>query len=190
MLQWTWEYKYLFETQLSILLCLYPEGEFLANMVILFLIFFSFRAVVMAYGSSQPRGWIGAAAAGLHRSHSNTGCGFTSVIYTTACSSGRSLIYWMRLWIEPTSSQTSYRFLTHWTHWTTTFNGKLYICMYTHTYTHTHAYLYTQHSFRGLLMIWLYPVLLSSLLECPMLVYEILGVEGDSSFSEILLKAI
>ena len=34
--------------------------------------FFLFRAAPMAYGSSQARGRIGAAAAGLHHSHSNT----------------------------------------------------------------------------------------------------------------------
>ena len=32
-----------------------------------------FRAASMAYGSSQTRGQIGAAAAGLHHSHSNVG---------------------------------------------------------------------------------------------------------------------
>ena len=46
---------------------------------ILFLFFFLifnfclFRATPSAYGSSQARGWMGAIAAGLHRSHSNTG---------------------------------------------------------------------------------------------------------------------
>ena len=36
-----------------------------------FFLFFLFRAVLVAYGGSQARGPIGAAAAGLHRSHSN-----------------------------------------------------------------------------------------------------------------------
>ena len=35
--------------------------------------FGSFRAAPVAYGDSQARGWIGAATAGLHRSHSNVG---------------------------------------------------------------------------------------------------------------------
>ena len=35
--------------------------------------FLLFRAAPMAYGSSQARGRIGAIAAGLHHSHSNTG---------------------------------------------------------------------------------------------------------------------
>ena len=35
------------------------------------LTFFLFRAASAAYGSSQARGQIGAAAAGLHHSHSN-----------------------------------------------------------------------------------------------------------------------
>ena len=39
----------------------------------LFLIFGLFRAVLVVYVSSQARGPIGATAAGLHHSHSNTG---------------------------------------------------------------------------------------------------------------------
>ena len=35
--------------------------------------FFLFMAAPVAYGSSRARGQIGAAAAGLHHSHSNTG---------------------------------------------------------------------------------------------------------------------
>ena len=35
--------------------------------------FFLFKAAPTAYGSSQTKGWIGAAAAGLHHSHSNSG---------------------------------------------------------------------------------------------------------------------
>ena len=35
--------------------------------------FFFFRAAPVAYGGSQTRGRIGATAAGLHHSHSNTG---------------------------------------------------------------------------------------------------------------------
>ena len=39
-----------------------------------FLVFFAFsRAAPSAYGGSQARGRIGALAAGLHQSHSNTG---------------------------------------------------------------------------------------------------------------------
>ena len=39
----------------------------------LFFYFFVFRAALAAYGSSQARGQDGAAAAGLHHSHSNVG---------------------------------------------------------------------------------------------------------------------
>ena len=35
--------------------------------------FFFFRATLAAYGGSQARGQIGAIAAGLHHSHSNSG---------------------------------------------------------------------------------------------------------------------
>ena len=34
-------------------------------------LFLFFRAIPVAYGSSQARGWITAVAAGLHHSHSN-----------------------------------------------------------------------------------------------------------------------
>ena len=49
-------------------------------------------------GSSQVRGWTGAAAAGLHHSHSNA----------------RSLRHWVKQGIEPTSSWILAGFLTHW----------------------------------------------------------------------------
>ena len=39
----------------------------------LFIYLFIFKAVPAAYGSFRARGQIGAAAAGLHHSHSNTG---------------------------------------------------------------------------------------------------------------------
>ena len=38
-----------------------------------FWFFLSFRALTMVYGGSQARALIGAVAAGLHQSHSNTG---------------------------------------------------------------------------------------------------------------------
>ena len=42
-------------------------------LIYLFIYFFLFRVVLVAYGNSQARGHIGAAAAGLHHSHSNGG---------------------------------------------------------------------------------------------------------------------
>ena len=54
----------------------------------------------MAYGSSQARGQIGAAAAGLHHSHSCI-CDLT-----TAHSKTGSLTHWVRPGTEPTSSWT------------------------------------------------------------------------------------
>ena len=51
-----------------------------------FLFSYLFRAAPVAYGSSQARGPIGAAATGLYHSHSNV-----SVTYTTAHSNARSL---------------------------------------------------------------------------------------------------
>ena len=45
----------------------------LVKIFFFYLFFFAFfRAAPKAYGGSQPRGQIGATAAGLHHSHSNT----------------------------------------------------------------------------------------------------------------------
>ena len=44
------------------------EMRFLFYFILLY-----FRAIPTAYGGSQTRGWIGAAAAGLNHSHSNVG---------------------------------------------------------------------------------------------------------------------
>ena len=51
---------------------------------LIFYFFFLFRATPKAYGSSQAMAWIRTAAAGLHYSHSNVGCGIwaMSVTYT------------------------------------------------------------------------------------------------------------
>ena len=57
-----------------------------------------FRAALMAYGGSQARGWIRAAAAGLHNSCSNT----------------RSLTHWAKPEIEPTFSWILVGFVKHW----------------------------------------------------------------------------
>ena len=54
--------------------------------------FFLFRPAPAAYGSSQARGRIVTAAAGLHDSNSNKGSQATSVTYTTACGNVRSLL--------------------------------------------------------------------------------------------------
>ena len=56
--------------------------------------FFLYMAVPTAHGSSQDRGWIRAAAAGLHHSHSNMGS--------------------PTHWAEPTSSWILVRFMTCW----------------------------------------------------------------------------
>ena len=63
-----------------------------------------FRASLSAYGSSQARSQIRAAAAGLHHSHSNTGSEPRSVTYTTAHGNAGSLTHRSRPGIEPESS--------------------------------------------------------------------------------------
>ena len=79
----------------------------------LFYLFFLFRASPMAYRSSQARGWIRAAAAGLHHSQSNNG----SATYTTAHSNAGSLTHWVRPGIEPVSSWILVRFFTTEPQW-------------------------------------------------------------------------
>ena len=45
----------------------------IVTIIIIIIIIFLFRAVPVAYGSSQASGWIRAVAAGLRHSHSNAG---------------------------------------------------------------------------------------------------------------------
>ena len=66
--------------------------------LILFYFLVFFRAAFAAYGCSQSRGQIGAAAACLHHSHGNA----------------RSVTHWARPGIEPASLWMLARFLTHW----------------------------------------------------------------------------
>ena len=54
-------------------LCPFGGGGKVCLFVCLFWSFVFFRAARTAYGGSQARGRIGAAAAGLHHSHSNGG---------------------------------------------------------------------------------------------------------------------
>ena len=75
---------------------------------------FLFRAAHMAYGSSQARSWIQAAAASLHHSHSNVGIWATSATYITAHSSAGSLTHWARPGIEMPPHGHYVMFLTCW----------------------------------------------------------------------------
>ena len=69
-----------------------------------FYFFACFRASPAAYGSSQARVWIGAAAAGVCHSHSNAGSELLSVNYTTAHGNTGSLTHWVRPGVELASS--------------------------------------------------------------------------------------
>ena len=73
---------------------------------------FCLGAAPAAYGSSWTRGWIRAAAAGLHRSHAIQYLSHT-VNYIAACS---SLTHWVRPGIEPASSQILCRVLNPLSH--------------------------------------------------------------------------
>ena len=68
-----------------------------------FFFFFLFKAKPAAYGGSQVRGLIGAAAAGLRHNHSNTGSKCICH-HATACGNARSLTYGEKPGIEPASS--------------------------------------------------------------------------------------
>ena len=59
-----------------------------------------FRATFTAYGSSQARGWIGAAAAGLHHSHCNTRSEVNQQP-TLQLLEGQILTHWVMPGIEP-----------------------------------------------------------------------------------------
>ena len=78
-----------------------------------FFFFFPFRATPVAYGSSQGRGQIRAAAIGLHHGHSNVGSELhlTSII---AHGNTRSLTHSAGTGIEPASSWILVGLVTHW----------------------------------------------------------------------------
>ena len=72
-----------------------------------FFFFAFFRATPMAYGASQARGRIGAAAPGLCHQSQQHGLWAVSATYTTAQGSTRSLTHWVSPGTEPTSMDTS-----------------------------------------------------------------------------------
>ena len=78
-----------------------------------FFFFCPFRAASTAYGSSQGRGWIRAAAAALcHTQPQQRWIQAMSVTYTTAHGNTRSLIHWARPGIEPASSWILVKFVS------------------------------------------------------------------------------
>ena len=85
--------------------------HFLDPLILLFyfiLLFFClFRAAPVAYGSSQARGRIRAAASSLHHSRSNA----MSVTYTTAHGRARSFTCWVGPGIEPAASGILFGFV-------------------------------------------------------------------------------
>ena len=81
------------------------------HLFLLLLLFFFFRAAPAAYGSSQAEDLIGAAAAGLHHSHSNMGSE-PHLQPTPQLTTARSLTHWARPGIELASSWILVRFVT------------------------------------------------------------------------------
>ena len=71
-------------------------------------LFIYFSATPMAYGGSQARGRIGAAAASLY----TTATANMSATYTTPHDSTRFLTHWVRPGIEPASSWKVVRFIS------------------------------------------------------------------------------
>ena len=76
--------------------------------------FFLCMAAPVAYGSLQPSSWIGAAAAGLHHSHSNTGSKPRLETFTTAHGNAGSLTHSVGPEIELGSSWILVRFVICW----------------------------------------------------------------------------
>ena len=73
---------------------------------------FFFRAVPMACGSSLVRGWIRAAPASLHHSHSNIRSKLH--LYSAVHGNTGSFSHWVRPRIEPAPSWVLVGFLTYW----------------------------------------------------------------------------
>ena len=94
----------------------YTGVDFFLLLLFIYL-FLLFRATPAAYESSQARGLVGAAAAGLCHSHSNAGNWATSATYTAACSNARSLTHWLRPGIKPASSWILVGFVTPELQW-------------------------------------------------------------------------
>ena len=86
----------------------------------IYLVFLSFRASLVAYWGSQARGRIGAVAASLHHSHSNSG----------------SLTHWARPGIKPLSSWMLVGFVNHWAMTGTPRKHNLYNPKHFHTSFH------------------------------------------------------
>ena len=98
----------------------------------MFILFFLlFRAALEAYGGSQARSGTGAAAAGLHHSHSSVESG-PPLTYTTAHSSNtRSLTHCVRPGIEPATSWFAVRFVSAAPQWELQKNGKFFKMIFT-----------------------------------------------------------
>ena len=86
-----------------------PWVSNISYFILFYFILLIFRATTTTYGSSQARGWIRAAAASLHPSHSNLG---SKPAYTTAHGNARSLTHWLRLGKEQVSSWMLVGFFT------------------------------------------------------------------------------
>ena len=96
---------------------LVAEYILVSNYRAFFFFFWLFRAALLPSGGSQARGQIGAAAASLHHSLSNTGSKLylKSATYTTVYDEARSLTHWARPGIKLASSWMLVRFVNHWT---------------------------------------------------------------------------
>ena len=64
------------EPQIPVNMTLFGKRAFADVIKKIFFFFVFFRAAPAAYGGSQARGPVGATAAGLHHSHSNSNTGF------------------------------------------------------------------------------------------------------------------
>ena len=91
---------------------LFSLKNVLAEAVLFFSFFFLFRAIRVAHGSSQARGWIGATAASTHHSHSNSGSKPCLLSTPQLTAKPDHLTHWVRPGIEPSSSWILFGFVS------------------------------------------------------------------------------
>ena len=98
----------------------YQENFIIFLFIYLFVclfIYLFFRAAPMAYGGSQARGWLRAAAANLYHSHSNMGSELHLWHIPQLTAMPDPLIHWARSGIQPTYSWILVRFVTTDSQW-------------------------------------------------------------------------
>ena len=98
-----WEVMFTFLTMMIFTRCIHMSKHIKLSTLDLCHFWSLFTAAPAAYGSSKSRGWIRAAAADLHHSHSNIGSKPQLWHTRPDCSKAGSLTHWGRPGIKPAS---------------------------------------------------------------------------------------